>query len=90
MVTVDFWPPTTWCPVPFVQKVVKEGIFLKNCVNIAGSNFLPLHGTNTKIEKYYHSEVLASAYSELKITFNVNKPGFLCPSLLLQTTHSPS
>ena len=27
----------------------------KKCVNIAGSNFLPLHGTNTKIEKYYHA-----------------------------------
>ena len=51
----------------------------KNCVNIAGSNFLPLHGTNTKIEKYYLSEVLASAYSELKITFYVNEPGFLSP-----------
>ena len=21
MVTVDFSPPTTWCPVPFVQKL---------------------------------------------------------------------
>ena len=41
----------------------------KNCVNIAGSNFWPLPGTDTQILNYYHVVVLASAYSELKNYF---------------------
>ena len=61
----------------------------KNCVNIAGSNFWPLPGTDTQILNYYHVIVLVSAYSELKITFYVNKlvPLIFIKSLVIGRHH---
>ena len=61
----------------------------KNCVNIAGSNFWPLPGTDTQILNYYHAVVLGSAYSELKITFLRKQIVLLIfiKSLVIHITH---